>query len=150
MLGRLRIAAVLLAAALGGAACASTPPGTIQASAESLRWGAAPPSLPAEARMAVLEGDPQQPGPFTLRLSLPAGTQIAPHWHPSTERVTVLEGAVGVGFGDRYDDTQMRVFHAGGFYVNPPQAHHFVGVPQDTVIQITGEGPWELHFLGAQ
>ena len=41
----------------------------------------------------------------------------------------------------------MRKFPAGSFYVNPPQAHHFVLFPVTTVIQITGDGPWEIHDL---
>jgi len=37
-----------------------------------LSWGAAPPSLPAGAQAALLEGDPAKEGPLTLRLRLTA------------------------------------------------------------------------------
>jgi quercetin dioxygenase-like cupin family protein len=40
----------------------------------------------------VLEGDPRKPGPFTMRVSFPDGYRIAPHFHPTAERVTVLQG----------------------------------------------------------
>jgi hypothetical protein len=39
----------------------------------SQAWGPAPPTLPAGAKAAVLEGDPKQVGPFTMRVS----------WHTS-------------------------------------------------------------------
>ncbi|MGH8454198.1 MAG: cupin domain-containing protein, partial [Nevskiales bacterium] len=63
------------------------------------------------------------------------------------ERVTVLSGRVGVGFGDQFDETRLRYFEAGGYYVNPTPAPHFVFFPVDTVVQITGIGPWQTHLL---
>jgi hypothetical protein len=43
-------------------------------------WGPAPPSLPPGAQGAVLQGDPAKAGPFTLRLKLPDGFRIPPHY----------------------------------------------------------------------
>jgi hypothetical protein len=49
-------------------------------------------------RVAVLQGDPMTAGhTYTLRLSCTDGTKIAPHWHPTTENVTVISGAAAVG-----------------------------------------------------
>ncbi len=56
------------------------------------KWGDAPPSLQKGAKIAVLEGDPSKKGIFVLRLRMPDGYQIAPHWHPTRERITVLSG----------------------------------------------------------
>jgi len=53
-------------------------------------WKPAPPTLPKGAMVAVLEGDPKAAGMFTMRVKLPAGSIISPHWHPRDERVTVL------------------------------------------------------------
>src|SRR4030095_9091512 len=47
--------------------------------AAALQWGDAPPSLPKGAKLAVLQGDPGKPGPFTLRLKTPANYKIPPH-----------------------------------------------------------------------
>jgi hypothetical protein len=46
---------------------------------ETIEWKPGPPSLPAGAKMAVLEGDPTKEGPFVMRLQAPAGYHIAPH-----------------------------------------------------------------------
>ncbi len=124
---------------------AAPPPGTIQVHAKSIVWKTAPPSMPKGSRIAVLEGDPAKSGIFTLRIEFPVGAIVPPHWHPRPERVTVLSGRVMVGFGDVVDSGETRTFRAGDFYVNPPTAHHYVIVPEKTVVQVTGEGPWEVN-----
>ena len=121
------------------------PPGTIQVT--HVDWKDAPPTLPKGAKVAVLEGDPKTTGIFTMRIQMPAGARVEPHTHPRAERVTILSGEAQVGFGDTFDLKNMTAFHAGDFYVNPPESHHYVFFAQDTVVQITGEGPWELHPL---
>ena len=146
----LRTVTALLIAGATSVVCAGDPapaPGAIQIKVEDIVWGKASPLLPPNTWAAVLEGDPKAEGLFTLRLRVPGGARLPPHWHPRHERVTVLEGAVGVGFGDRYDEAAMKVFPAGSYYVNPPRVHHFVGFPVDSIIQITAMGPWELHLV---
>lgn len=142
---RRALAALLVAAPV--VAGTTVPAGTIQARGAALEWRAASPTMPAGAQVAVLEGNPQVRGLFTIRLKVPAGARIAPHWHPRDERVTVLSGTVLVGFGDRVDETATARFGAGDFYVNPARSHHYVLFPAASVVQITGEGPWELHRL---
>ena len=61
---------------------------TAQKSA-ALQWGAPPPFLPAGAKFALVSGDPGKPGPFEIRLDMPDGYVIPPHWHPTDETVTV-------------------------------------------------------------
>jgi quercetin dioxygenase-like cupin family protein len=123
------------------------PPQAIQVNAGSIAWKEGPPTLPKGTQSAVLEGDPKGSGIFTMRLHVPAGAKVPPHWHPRPERVTVLSGHVQVGFGDHWNEAALRSFHAGDFYVNPANSHHFVRFTEESVIQITGEGPWELHTL---
>jgi quercetin dioxygenase-like cupin family protein len=125
------------------------PAGTIQLHAGQLPWASGSPAMPPGTQIAVLEGNPAQPGMFTLRIKVPAGSRIAPHWHPRDERVTVIAGTVAVGFGDVVDEAQVTRFGAGGFYVNPARSHHYVLFPEEAVVQVTGEGPWELRFLDA-
>lgn len=145
------IQAALLAALAGRVAAADNsahqilPAGTIQHDASSLPWANAPGSMPKGTRIVVLEGDPKSEEIFTLRVSVPAGSRLPPHWHPRDERVTILSGRVGVGFGGRVDETRLRYFNAGDYYVNPAHSHHFVVFPEDSVVQITGQGPWEVH-----
>lgn len=136
-----------LIAAGTGIAMAQTPAAAIAVQAGQERWNPAPPNLPPGAELAVLEGDPRKPGLFTLRIRLPAGAQLAPHTHPAAERVTVISGSVGLGFGVAFDQTALRLFRAGDYYVNPPGIPHYVAFPEPTVIQVTAEGPWGLDFV---
>ena len=48
------------------------------------------------------------------------------------------------------DKTQARTFKAGGFYVNPPGATHYVFSDEGAVVQITGMGPWKVDFQSAE
>ena len=58
--------------------------------ASDMKWGAAPPAFNAGAQMAVVDGDPSQPGPFVIRAKFPAGFKVMPNWHPTDESVTVI------------------------------------------------------------
>jgi len=103
--------------------------------------------MPKGVSIAVLEGDPTQKGVFTLRLRTPPGFSLPLHTHPTDERVTVLEGSVSVGFGAARDDSSVRTFGPGSFYVNPPGVPHYVLSEQGAVLQITAEGPWRVDLV---
>jgi anti-sigma factor ChrR (cupin superfamily) len=109
-------------------------------------WKEGPPSLPAGAKLAVLEGDPSKEGPFTMRLRLPDGYKIPPHWHPKVEHVTVISGTFNVGMGDRFDQTATRAMPAGTFGHWPAEMKHFVWTKGDTVVQLHGIGPWTITY----
>lgn len=114
----------------------------LQKHKDRMRWIEGPPSIP-RSRMTVLEGNPKTPGAiYSVRVSVPAGTKLAPHTHPQDERVTVLEGSAIVGFGDVAGDKGTR-FKAGDYYVNPAGMSHFVSFDEATTLQMTGIGPWE-------
>jgi len=148
-LGTLVVATTLATASLSAEPppAPALPAGAIQVPTGAGTWVTGPPGLPAGTRVMRLEGDPAQDGMFTIRLRVPAGTRLQPHSHPRDERVTVLAGEVLVGFGDAFDESVMTGFTAGGFYVNPANSHHFIWFKSESVVQITGTGPWELHYI---
>lgn len=121
-------------------------PSLIQVDAEAVAFKPGPPNMPQGVELAVLEGDPKQAGIFTLRLKAPPGFLLAPHTHPVDERVTVISGSISVGLGGSVDKSRARTFRAGGFYVNPPSASHYVFSEEGAVVQITGMGPWRVDF----
>ena len=114
---------------------------------EHLSWGPAPAILPAGARLAVLEGDPSKAGPFTMRVAMPAGYRIPPHFHQADEHVTVISGAFQVGMGDTFDEGKLATLPPGTFGVIPPGMRHFARADKATVIQLHGEGPWGLTYV---
>src|SRR5262249_14324299 len=64
--------------------------GHVMVRPDDIKWGPAPPALPAGAKIAVLAGDPSKAGPYVMRAQLPDGYKVPPHWHPVDENVTVL------------------------------------------------------------
>ncbi|MEO6697729.1 MAG: cupin domain-containing protein [Gammaproteobacteria bacterium] len=119
----------------------------IQFTPTDFKWSDAPRSMPAGTRVQILEGNPAHSGLFTMRVKLPAQTTLMPHWHPQDERIMVLSGAVYVGFGNKADLGKARLFAAGSYYVNPAGLHHYTYFGEETVIQLTAMGPWEIHYL---
>lgn len=110
-------------------------------------WKDGPPSLPAGAKLAVLEGDPAKEGAFTMRLKLPDGFKIMPHTHPKVEHVTVISGTFNLGMGDTFDPATGREMPAGTFGHWPPGMKHFAWAKGETVVQLHGIGPWVINYV---
>src|SRR5687768_13970802 len=85
-----------------------------------IKWVDGPASLPKGAKVALLEGNPTQEGPFTMRLQLPDGFKIPPHWHPAIEHVTVISGTFNLGMGEKCDTSGGRALPAGSFAFMAP------------------------------
>jgi quercetin dioxygenase-like cupin family protein len=115
--------------------------------ATDVQWKEGPASLPAGAKFAVLEGDPTKEGVFTMRLSLPDGFKIPPHWHSNVEHVTVVSGTFNVGMGEKFDETATRVMPAGTFAFWPAGMRHFAWAKGETVLQLHGVGPWTITYV---
>lgn len=117
---------------------------------DQIKWGPAPPFIPAGAQLAVLEGNPMAAsGDYTIRLKMPDGYRIAPHTHPLRENVSVISGTLKVGMGDKYDDSKMMSFGAGSFAYLDPSMHHYAGASGETVIQIHGQSPVKFNYINA-
>jgi quercetin dioxygenase-like cupin family protein len=112
-----------------------------------LKWGPAPPVLPAGAQVAVLDGDPFKPGFFALRLKMPDGYKVMPHTHPTDENIVVIQGTFKIGAGDSYSDASAKDLPTGGFVKMPKGMHHFAGAKGETIVQIYGEGPFVITYL---
>jgi quercetin dioxygenase-like cupin family protein len=124
------------------------PSGTIQIKPTQIIWSDAPSPMPVGSKMAVLEGNPKQDGIFTMRVMIPPYIKIPVHIHPYDERVTVISGAVYVGFGEKLDTTIADKFIEGCYYVNPVNSHHYVFTGSEgVIIQITGMGPWSITYI---
>src|SRR5215216_3412093 len=96
----------------------------MMATPDELKWTDLP-SLPAGAKLAVIEGPLNEAVPFTFRLKLPANYQIPAHWHPAIERVTVLSGTLNMGVGDTFDQAKTKALPAGSISIMEPKMNHF-------------------------
>ena len=112
-----------------------------------LKWTDGPASLPKGAKVSLLEGNPAQEGPFTMRLQLPDGFKIQPHSHPAVEHVTVISGTFNLGMGEKFDTSGGRALPAGSFAFMPPGMKHFAWAKGETVVQVHGVGPWKINYV---
>jgi ketosteroid isomerase-like protein/quercetin dioxygenase-like cupin family protein len=112
-----------------------------------LTWGPTPPALPPGAKLAVVSGDPGKAGPFVIRLQFPAGYRVAPHWHPTTENVTVLAGTLALGMGETMNDGAAQDLPVGGYAVLPAQMRHFAIARTPATVQIHGMGPFVINYV---
>ncbi len=113
-----------------------------------LEWKDGPASLPSGAKVSLVEGDPAQPGPFTLRLQLPPNYKIPPHWHPAIEHITVLDGEFAMGAGEKFDKAKATILPQGGIAVMPIKFKHYAfTLDQLTIVQLHGIGPWDIIYV---
>jgi hypothetical protein len=145
----LLVAALTLCA--GGASAQGTPQTSathaIIALPDQVTWGPAPASLPPGAKAAVLEGNPSEPGPFTMRVLLPNRYRIPPHYHAAVEHVTVLKGTFKVGMGESFNGSAMTSLPTGTFAALEPGTRHFAEAQGETIVQLHGVGPWGITYV---
>ena len=115
---------------------------------DEVRYGPVPPFIAPGAQLAVLEGDPTaSSGEYTVRLKMPDGYKIAPHWHPKRENVTVISGNFKVGMGDQFDASKMMTFPAGSFAYLDPSMHHYAMASGPAVVQVHGISPLQFNYV---
>jgi quercetin dioxygenase-like cupin family protein len=117
---------------------------------EEIAWQPGPASLAPGSEFAVLEGNPGEPGFFNLRLKLPDGFHIAPHWHPNVERVTVISGTFRIGHGEEADPASTQALGPGSYFSFPPEHPHYAYAEGETVIQLTSIGPWVINYVNPE
>ena len=98
----------------------------------------------------VLKGNPDQAGVYTIMLRVPAHTQIAAHSHRDDRVATVTSGTLHIGYGDKFDEANLKALPAGSFYTEPPSRNHFAATGDEpVVVQITGLGPSSTEYVDA-
>jgi mannose-6-phosphate isomerase-like protein (cupin superfamily) len=139
------VLAILLCAAL--LAAMPAPPENVF-TPDKIPYGPVPSFVPAGAQLAVIEGDPgASAGDFTIRLKMPDGYRISPHWHPKRENVTVISGNFKVGMGDTFDESKMMTFGAGSFAYLDPSMHHYAMASGEAVVQVHGMSPLQFNYV---
>jgi hypothetical protein len=125
----------------------STAPAGVIVTPDKVQWGPAPPVMQPGAKAAVIAGNPGGAGPFILRLKMPDGYKIMPHWHPTAETVTILSGEFRVAMGDKWDDSQLQSLPAHSVAVVPPHHNHYAVAKGETEVQVSGMGPFKIIYI---
>lgn len=96
---------------------------------------------------SVVLGNPDKTGSYAIAFRLQAGAWIPPHTHPVPKQVTVLAGALLMGFGPRLDSTTVHPVKAGQISIVPPATAHYEGARVTTVVLFSGDGPLTTNWI---
>ena len=83
---------------------------------EDIEWKPFP-AFPPSARLAVVVGEPTGPGPYVIRVKLPAGVKLMPHVHPEDRVYTVISGVFYIGLGEHFDSARLEAYPPGSVIV---------------------------------
>jgi hypothetical protein len=56
------------------------------------------PAFPPSVRLAIVVGEPSEPGPYVIRVKVPSGVKLMPHQHPEDRVYTVMSGVFYIGW----------------------------------------------------
>ncbi len=113
---------------------------------DQIEWGEGPDFIEPGTELTVLAGDPGA-GPFTVRLRLPEGYDIHSHTHPVPKYLTVVEGAMHIGFGPELDKSEGVRVPAGSFVKVPADHMHYEWFEEETVLQVQMNAPIEVNYV---
>jgi len=106
------------------------------------------PAFPSAARLAVLVGNPTEPGPYLIRVKLPSGTKMLPHSHPEDRIYTVISGVFYIGLGKDFDESKLIANAPGSVLVLPGGQPHFHWARSgEYVTQVSAIGPLGVAYI---
>ncbi len=105
------------------------------------------PAFPAGAQLAVLVGEPAEPGPYVIRVKVSDGTKLMPHRHPEDRIYTVMSGIFYIGLGEVFDGNNVVAYPPGSVVVLPGETWHFHWARSgEYVTQVSAIGPLGLEY----
>lgn len=109
-----------------------------------LKWGGAN----GGAQNVMVVGAADKAGLYQQRVRMPAGAKIQPHTHPDERISVVLEGTIYVGFGEKFNESNVVAIPTGAVYVAPAGVPHYVWAKDGpAVYQEGGMGPTGTAFI---
>ena len=118
--------------------------------AEDIEWKPFA-AFPPEARLAVLVGQPSEPGPYVVRVKVPHDVKLMPHRHSEDRIYTVISGVFYIGLGDQFDADKLAAYPPGAVIVLPGNTSHFHWAKSgEYVTQVTAIGPLGLEYVDSK
>ena len=105
-------------------------------------------AFPPNVRLAVLVGEPSEPGPYVVRVKVPSGVKLMPHRHPEDRIYTVMSGVFYIGLGEVFDEGNLTAYAPGSVVVLPGGQPHFHWAKSgEYITQVSAIGPLGLHYI---
>lgn len=116
---------------------------------DNAEWKPGPAFYGPQAQM-MMEEEEEDADVYQMRVKLPDGFKIPPHWFEDKVRLDVLSGALYIGSGDKIDKDQAQEIKAGGYKTLPPEIHHYGVVEGPTIIKLTTSAPWSVNYVNPE
>ena len=114
---------------------------------EDIEWkpfAAFPPSV----RLAVVVGQPSEPGPYVIRVKVPHGVKLMPHRHTEDRIYTIMSGVFYIGLGDEFAADKLQAYPPGAVIVLPRNTSHFHWAKSgEYIAQVTAIGPLGFEYV---
>jgi quercetin dioxygenase-like cupin family protein len=108
-------------------------------------------AFPPSVRLAVVVGQPTQPGPYVIRVKVPSGVKLMPHRHPEDRVYTIISGVFYIGLGEQFDSDKLEAYPPGAVIVLPGGTSHFHWARSgEYVSQVSAIGPLGLEYVNAK
>jgi quercetin dioxygenase-like cupin family protein len=105
-------------------------------------------AFPPSVRLAIIVGEPAEPGPYTIRVNAPHGVKVMPHKHPEDRVYTVISGVFYIGLGDEFLPEKLSAYPPGTVIVVPGNTSHFHWAKSsDYIAQVSAIGPLGLEYV---
>jgi len=108
-------------------------------------------SIPGEADVANVYGDPSKPGPYAVLYRWHRGAFSRPHFHDKIRHIVVVQGTWWVSSSNTYDEKTTYPLTAGSTATDEANAIHWdgtrTGEKEDAIIYLYGEGPVSTVFV---
>ena len=117
---------------------------------EDIDWKAFA-AFPSSARLAVVVGDPSEPGLYTVRVKVPNGVKLMPHQHPENRIYTVISGIFYIGLGDEFDADKLQAYPPGSVIILPGNTSHFHWAKSgEYITQVSAIGPLGMEYVNSK
>ena len=108
-------------------------------------------AFPPLVRLAVIAGQPSEPGPYMIRVKVPGGVKLMPHRHSEDRIYTVISGVFYIGVGEEFDGDKLEAHPPGAVIVLPGNTSHFHWAKSGEYIsQVTAIGPLGVEYVNSK
>src|SRR5215471_9232433 len=80
-------------------------------------------AFPPLARLAILVGQPSEPGPYVIRVKVPGGVKLMPHKHPEDRIYTVISVFLYIGLSAEFEPDKLEPYPPG-LGLHPDRKRH--------------------------
>lgn len=118
-------------------------PKIVQLTQEDIYWR----SGPAGVSFATVYGNPSKSEHYVMLVKYPPNFKAIAHSHPIEQVVTVIEGTLYSGLGEKFNENELKPYGPGSVFTEPLNTAHFsLTKEKGAIVSITGIGPHSTKY----